>query len=312
QKEISGVAASGVLCVLVLTLFRPIRRFFYQWFFVVHVLGFVAFCIAVCYHTIYASPWIFPPLAFYGFDMLLRMFRYRIKDATLVPVDSNMILIHVHDCADGWVAGQHVRLRVFFSGRIFESHPLTIVNAPAASSCVPGNTITLAARVVGDWTRAINTYASKEQERLRVEKDEQPGVPVHVMIDGPYGGSRIDIGEYESALLIAGGSGVTFTLGLLDDIVARCVKLGRVHGEKTRRIEFAWCVRSYGAIHWFAPMLMEITNAVAGTSLDLHISVYVTCLCNPEEVPPIPNMDVVATTRPSVTGILRDLVTPPA
>ncbi|RPD67643.1 hypothetical protein L226DRAFT_583086, partial [Lentinus tigrinus ALCF2SS1-7] len=66
------------------------------------------------------------------------------------------------------------------------------------------------------------------------------------------------------------------------------------------------------AIHWFAPMLMEITNAVAGTSLDLHISVYVTCLCNPEEVPPIPNMDVVATTRPSVTGILRDLVTPPA
>ncbi|RPD52080.1 hypothetical protein L227DRAFT_627838 [Lentinus tigrinus ALCF2SS1-6] len=93
QKEISGVAASGVLCVLVLTLFRPIRRFFYQWFFVVHVLGFVAFCIAVCYHTIYASPWIFPPLAFYGFDMLLRMFRYRIKDATLVPVDSNMILL---------------------------------------------------------------------------------------------------------------------------------------------------------------------------------------------------------------------------
>ncbi|RPD53265.1 iron reductase [Lentinus tigrinus ALCF2SS1-6] len=312
QKETSGVAAFGVLCVLVLTSFRPIRRFFYQWFFVVHVLGFVAFYITVCYHTIYASPWIFPPLAFYGFDMLLRMFRYRIKDATLVPVDSNMTLIHVHDCADGWVAGQHVRLRVFFSGRIFESHPLTIVNAPAASSCVPGNTITLAARVVGDWTRAINTYASKEQERLRVEKDEQPGVPVHVMIDGPYGGSRIDVGEYESALLIAGGSGVTFTLGLLDDIVARCVKLGRAHGEKTRRIEFAWCVRSYGAIHWFAPMLMEIANAVAGTSLDLHISVYVTCLCNPEEVPPIPNMDVVATTRPSVTGILRDLVTPPA
>ena len=47
----------------------------------------------VCYHTIYASPWIFPPLAFYGFDLLLRMFRYRIKDATLVPVDSNMTLV---------------------------------------------------------------------------------------------------------------------------------------------------------------------------------------------------------------------------
>ncbi len=57
------------------------------------VLGYVAFFITVCYHTIYATPWIFPPLAFYGLDILLRMFRYRIKDATLVPVDSNMTLV---------------------------------------------------------------------------------------------------------------------------------------------------------------------------------------------------------------------------
>ncbi|KAI0640857.1 iron reductase [Trametes meyenii] len=310
QKETSGVAAFGVLCILVLTSFRPIRRFFYQWFFVVHVLGYVAFFITICYHTIYAAPWIFPPLAFYGFDMLLRLFRYRIKDATLVPVDNNMTLIHVHDCDGGWVAGQHVRLRVFFSGRVFESHPLTIVNAPASSSCIPGSALTLVARVRGDWTRAINQFATKEQERIS-EKGEQPGVPVQVMIDGPYGGSSIDLGDYESVLLVAGGSGATFTLGLLDDIVARCVKLGRRNGEKTRRIEFAWCIRSYGCIQWFAPMLMEIANTVAGTSLDLHVSIFVTCLCNPEAVPAIPNSDVVIT-RPSVTALLRDLVTPPA
>ncbi|PIL26372.1 transporter [Ganoderma sinense ZZ0214-1] len=313
QKETSGVAAYGVLCILVLTSFRMVRRFLYQSFFVIHVLGYVAFFVTVCYHTIYATPWIFPPLAFYGLDILLRMFRYRIKDATLVPVDNNMTLIHVHDCDDGWVAGQHVRLRVFFSGRIFESHPLTIVNAPSSSSCVPSGTMSLAARAVGDWTRHINRYATAEQERSPVgDKDEQPGVPIHVMIDGPYGGSSIDIGEYESVLLVSGGSGITFTLGLLDDVAARCVKLGRPNGEKTCRIEFAWCVRSFGAIHWFAPMLMDIARAVAGTSLDLHISVYVTCLCSPEDIPAIPNMDVTICTRPSVSGLLRDLITPPS
>ncbi|KAI0820540.1 iron reductase [Trametes gibbosa] len=311
QKETSGVAAFGVLCVLVLTSFRPLRRLFYQWFFLVHVLGYVAFFITICYHTDYAVPWIFPPLAFYGLDMLLRLFRYRIKDATLVPVDDNMTLIHVHDCDDGWVAGQHVRLRVFFSGRVFESHPLTIVNAPSSASCVPSNSLMLAARVNGDWTRAINKYASKEREREASEKDEQPGVAIQVMLDGPYGGSSVDLGDYESVLLVAGGSGATFTLGLLDDIVARCVKLGRRNGEKTRRIEFAWCIRSFGCIQWFAPMLTDIANTVAGTSLDLHISVYVTCLCNPEAVPPIPNSDVIIT-RPSVTTLLRDLVTPPS
>ncbi|TBU24548.1 iron reductase [Dichomitus squalens] len=310
QKETSGVAAYGVLCVLVLTSFRPIRRLFYQSFFIIHVLSYVAFFVTICYHTIYASPWIFPPLAFYGFDILLRMFRYRIKDATLVHVDNNMTLIHVHDCDDGWVAGQHVRLRVFFSGRIFESHPLTIVNAPSSNSCLPGGTMTLAARAIGDWSRHLNQYALAEQERNH-EKDEQPGVPVQVMIDGPYGGSSVELGDYESVLLVAGGSGITFTLGMLDDIVARCIKLGRPNGEKTRRIEFAWCVRSYGAIHWFAPMLMDIATAVADTSLDLYISVYVTCLCNPENVPPIPNMDVTVCPRPSVTTLLRDLVTPP-
>ncbi|KAL4246943.1 hypothetical protein ABKN59_007704 [Abortiporus biennis] len=311
QKETSGVATFGVLCVLVLTSFRIVRRFFYQGFFIVHVLGYVSFFITVCYHTIYASPWIFPPLAFYGLDILMRMLRYRIKDATLVPIDNNMTLIQVHDCDGGWEAGQHVRLRVFFSNRILESHPLTILNAPATSTCGSSRTLTLAARVCGDWTRALNNYAVDEQDRLKGEKAESPGAPVMVMIDGPYGGCSIDLGQYESALLVAGGSGVTFTLGVLDDIVTRCVKLNRSKGEKTKRIEFVWCIRSFACIDWFAPQFTEIVNAVAGSSLDLHISIFVTCLCNPEAVPPIPNLTV-SIYRPSITTLLSEFVTPPS
>ena len=113
-------------------------------------------------------------------------------------------------------------------------------------------------RAKGDWTRALSTYTINEQARLaallaakRGEKADAydadlPDVPVQVMIDGPYGGCSLDLGNYESVLLVAGGSGATFTLGLLDDIVGRVAKLGRKGGEKTRRIEFAWCVRSFG------------------------------------------------------------------
>ena len=57
------------------------------------VLGFVSFYITICYHTIYAPPWIYPPLAFYGLDLVMRMLRYSIKDASLVPVDQNMTLV---------------------------------------------------------------------------------------------------------------------------------------------------------------------------------------------------------------------------
>lgn len=160
--------------------------------------------------------------------------------------------VHVHDCDEGWVAGQHICLRVFFSGRILESHPLSILSAPTTHSCLSNPGLLLAARVNGDWTRALNTFVLEEQERLIATdetcngKDRDVSVPVQVMIDGPYGGSSVDLGRYESVLLVSGGSGITFTLGLLDDIVGRCVKLRRRGGERTRRIEFAWCIRSFG------------------------------------------------------------------
>lgn len=113
QKETSGVTSLALLVIIVLTSLRPVRRLFYEWFFTIQwvflfcftvaftkaqirhsVLTYVAFFVTICYHTIYASPWIFPPLAFYGADVLLRLFRYRIKDATLTAQDAHMTLVH--------------------------------------------------------------------------------------------------------------------------------------------------------------------------------------------------------------------------
>ncbi|KAL0060941.1 ferric-chelate reductase Frp1 [Marasmius tenuissimus] len=318
QKETSGVAALGVLCGLVLLSLRPVRRWGYEVFFVLHVLAYVAFFVTVCYHTIYAPPWIFPPLAFYGFDMLLRLLKYRIKDATLEAVDSQLTLIRIPYCDAGWQAGQHVRLRVFFSGRVFESHSLSIMNAPPSISAMSNSNtaggIILGARVRGDWTKALNSYAESESERT----SEKPStraieVPVHVMLDGPYGGCSLDLGSYESILLIAGGSGATFTLGLLDDIIGRCIRLRRRNGEKTRRIEFAWWIRSFGCLEWFKGVLGDVADLVAKADkedLDLHISVFVTCLCNPDEVPVISNMDVMVR-RPEVREVLKGVVSSP-
>ncbi|KAF5329724.1 hypothetical protein D9619_009486 [Psilocybe cf. subviscida] len=389
QKEESGIASFALLGVIVVSSVRGVRRGMWGVFWMLHILAFPAFFITVCYHTIYAAPWIFPPLAFYGFDLLLRMFKHRTLDAVLVPVDKQMTLVHIPHVTTGWRAGQHVRLRIFAAAggaHIFESHPLSIYTAPPDVSCIrpqsmpalgsiPGlpvfsdNTLSshceadgqsepdekdsksvehegttriprgmsLGVRAVGDWSRAINAYAKTVGEEMREEaryRDEKTTpqtvdssspsppskpsavakltpVPVQVTLDGPYGGCSIDLGEYETVLLFAGGAGATFTLGLLDDIVGRCVRQRRRGGEKTRRIEFAWCVRSFGSIEWFAPALMDIAFAAASSStLDLHISIYVTCLCNPEAVPPIPNCDVTIV-RPSVTRVLRDLTTPP-
>ncbi|KAG1850090.1 hypothetical protein C8R48DRAFT_812246 [Suillus tomentosus] len=304
QKETSGVASLALLCIIVLTLPRPVRRLFYECFFIIHILTYVAFVVAMCYHTSYASPWIFPPLTFCGVDILLRLFRYRIKAATLTAQDTHMTMIRVHNCDDGWLAGQHVRLRVLFSNRVFESHPLTILSAPPSHSCLSSPGFFLAARNDGDWTRAMNRYTRREQEQ------GESGAFVQVILDGPYDGSSVDLGLYESAFLIAGRSGITFTLGLLDDIVGRCVRLGRSQGERTRRIEFTWCIRSF---EWFAPMLIDITTAASNSTVDLHISIFITCsqACDPEAVLHIPN-SIDTLSRPAVHNLLRDFISFPS
>ena len=39
------------------------------------------------------------------------------------------------------------------------------------------------------------------------------------------------------------------------------MRRGRAGGERTRRIEFAWCVRSFACIDWFAPLLADVARA---------------------------------------------------
>ena len=254
-------------------------------------LAFPSFFITVCYHTTYAAPWIFPPLAFYAFDLVMRQFRYRIKDAYLIRVDNQMTVIHIPNADAGFRAGQHLRLRVFFDGRgVFEAHPLSILCGPSEQTCLqsgdvdkyyksspdlsaieeqgynvrgrgvsPG--ILLGASVMGDWTKALNEFALKEQENALSSSPVEPRssgsmnpnatpVPIsaQVMFDGPYGGCSLDLVTFERVLLLAGGSGATFAVGALDELVAACCLSRNFDRMSTRteRVELVWCVRSFG------------------------------------------------------------------
>ena len=65
-----------------------------------------------------------------------------------------------------------------------------------------------------------------------------------------------------------------------------------------------------GCIEWFSSALMDIATAAAATvktstPLDLHISIYITCLCVPEAVP-VFNCEVTMI-RPSIYQVLNEL-----
>jgi ferric-chelate reductase len=208
----------------------------------------------------------------------------------LSPVAASKLQHHqirIPDATKGFRAGQHIRLRVFFDGRgVFESHPFSIMGAPAGLSCLqagdvdqyylpictddtkcgeqertedtPG--ILLGVRVKGNWTKALNEYALPIADDVQ-SSDSLDGasssadspvpralapVSVRVMFDGPYGGCALDLPDYERVLLVAGGSGATFAVGVLDELVAACCLSERKQDTRTQRVEFVWCIRSFG------------------------------------------------------------------
>ncbi|KAG8985734.1 hypothetical protein FRB90_004485 [Tulasnella sp. 427] len=347
DKERRGEATYALLCLIVLGSLKPVRRFAYNYFYAFHTLATTAFFISICYHTPYAVPWVVPPVAFYTFDFLVRLIRMRFKDAYLEAPDNLITLIHIPDVSGGWIAGQHVRIRIFFDGRVFEQHPLSILNAPPTVSTFAnypstsekvelernGPGMMLAARNCGDWSNALNRLARSDlpedkgsaiallpvhgtgedghEEFHELETTE--GRRVGVMIDGPFGGPSIDFAQSENVLLISGGSGATFTLGILDDLVGRVVldrRLGKASRTiRTRKIHFVWCIKSYGSILWFMRQFQAVAKVASDPSLDLevHFRFFVTCFCDPDALPPLRNSEVTQT-KPVISDVLKEFV----
>ncbi|OCF36712.1 ferric-chelate reductase [Kwoniella heveanensis BCC8398] len=336
DKSKRGILAYALMGMVVITSLKPVRRKCYQLFWIAHVVFFVGFFAAISYHTPYSRPWIYPCAAIYGYDLLVRMLRYRIKDATLIPVDETLTMIHIPDCDAGWLPTQHVFLRVMKGSGIFESHPFTITNAASTPLSASPRGIILYAKIAGDWTDKLHVIASKgdsgqidlvdngnaeERERFLKDRTEQeglgeklsggsqvgldhPGTRVQVMFDGPYGGLKLDLGEYENVLLVGGGSGITFILGSIEEALRV-----RAKGQGPRRVDVAWVVRDISTITALSPTLLYLHNLATRLSVDLTYHLYLSNPPNP--LPTIPAIlpqqsTTLSPFRPEIAQLVRE------
>ncbi|OXG36687.1 ferric-chelate reductase [Cryptococcus neoformans Ze90-1] len=326
-KSKRGILAYALMGMVVITSLRPIRRKCYQLFWMAHIMFFVGFFAALSYHTPYSRPWIWPCVAIYAYDLIVRMLRYRIKDATLVPVDKTLTMIHIPDCDAGWLPTQHVLLRVLSGSGIFESHPFTITNAPSTAFSASPRGIILYAKVAGDWTRKLHALArdvkslevgddleekesflankaqSEGGENVDEEGIDHPGKRVQVMIDGPYGGLSMDLGQYESVLLVGGGSGITFILGSIEEALRV-----REKGRGPAKVDVAWVVKDLCTIEALAPSLLHLYTLAQRLSLILTYNLYLTN--PPHPLPSAPSLLPASTTlspyRPEVAQLVRE------
>jgi NAD(P)H-flavin reductase len=84
----------------------------------------------------------------------------------------------------------------------------------------------------------INTYSGFTRDLHKYAR-ENPGSSLTVSVEGPYGAFPDPI-EYDKVVLVAGGSGATFAVGVAVSMTQR------LPPDSAKQCDFIWTARGYG------------------------------------------------------------------
>lgn len=210
---------------------------------------------------------------------------------TYFPDETNGDVVRldfVHNHA-AWEVGQHFYL-CFPECSFWQSHPFTPLSLPGLNK--EGQQHTYVFRAKSGETRKMAEIAmrkcrdkasteppskAKEISMLPSSLQSQPRTPTpttSVVLQGPYGRGHVDELTQSpdiNALLVAGGSGITFVLPVLYHLMTAPVPTGQ---GKDRKITLIWAVRRRQDIKWVQKEL-DILNAAA-KRMNLTIRIFVT------------------------------------
>lgn len=294
-----GLIALCILALLNLMGARFFRNCLYQVFLAIHILGYLTLIAILWLHSEHTRPFLKASIAFLAFDNLLKILKSKFKRATFTAMPGGLTRIQVQGVNDGWRAGQHVFIRVLKGRQIFEKHPFTIANAPNSSTPY-GSTdhLLIVAKAAGDYTQRIHSLAGQAREISPDEKgietnisfsqtkNEPKGCTMtmhgalsssntsyHVLVDGPYGTFFTDMTRYRTVLLCAGGSGFTYCMAALEDIVGQAAKCG--HG-LTKHIHVVWSLRDPDMIESFGPGLEQTVRVAEAHGISVTMKFFLT------------------------------------
>ncbi|KAG1726686.1 ferric reductase NAD binding domain-containing protein [Suillus lakei] len=264
-----SMVAFTILCIVSL---RPIRAQAYELFFYIHFAMVSTFLIGAYFHTqnFTVAYWIYPCFVIWGLDRLIRFLRLVVfnhsyfgfrsgstMDGTAELLSDDFVRLRFHRPSHfHWTPGQTAYLIMPSVSRLpFEAHPFTIASFNSTLFDVP------------------------EEQKPTSEKYTQIS-----LAEGTLGSSApfwkelvffINVREGFTARLkdaaSKGGSGVSYTLPVLLDIIER-VRNGQ---SSCRRVVFIWSIRNVDHIHWIDEVLIRALR-LAPPSLSISIQIHVT------------------------------------
>ena len=183
-----------------------------------------------------------------------------------VEDDVDVLILRLPKATIKYNAGQHFFL-TFPTVSLFESHPFTPARFCRSDNAMPFYEQLYIIRVHAGQTRHLAKYCTEE----RVE------YPLPIVCCGPYGNEILDDGA-QNVQLIAGGTGVSFTLPLAMKIVAEATRTqsDTPTVPMSRRLDFVWIIRRGRNINWIKEELRRLKKDSYDVHVDLRIRVFVT------------------------------------
>ncbi|KAI0750929.1 hypothetical protein C8Q80DRAFT_1098755 [Daedaleopsis nitida] len=271
--------ATGLIAFTLATVLsvRFIRNAFFELFLLAHIFLVGVFIISGYLHAraVDFGDYFWPALVVWAFDRVLRAGRlvwnnrgkggveHEHGSAVVELVSSDTIRLTMRRRMN-WRAGQHAYVILpTVSEMPTEAHPFTIASIPKALDGTDGQSekdVVFLVRGRGGFTGRLLEYASRN------------GIcRVPAFVDGPYG-CPPDLTSFSTCILLAGGSGVSYTLPLLLDIVHNA----RAGTSTVRRVIFVWAVRESDHLGWISKTLSEALAAAQSTKLAIEPTIYVT------------------------------------
>lgn len=283
----TGIAAFAILLWMNLSTLAPFRYRSYEFFVIQHIITFFGFIIAVMYHlpdtALWSRVYIYIPIALYLLDRILRTALFiwtnvRLSRATLTPLDGGVTKIRLSNAAiKHWSPGAHVLLSIPRFGWV-QSHPATIASTPRSHN---GDMVFMlkshkgfTKRIMTSANNSTTTLLPHTKQESQAERNEQV-VCHYALLNGPYGGSHSDFAAFDSVCLLAGSTGITFILPVLQDIADRAA----LDGKKlpVRRVHLVWCVKETSWAGWAKDEVAASVAKLQGAGIETEISIYVTC-----------------------------------
>ncbi|KAF9427267.1 hypothetical protein BGZ94_005218 [Podila epigama] len=165
--------------------------------------------------------------------------------------------------------GQHIYLNIPQLSA-FEWHPFTITSSPI-EQC-----ISLDIRQDGDWTGQLGDLLGYGRDKPKLRQAEvvhdQSLLPL-IRVDGPYGGPKEDVLNFDHAVLIGTGNGITTFSGILRHIWFRHQE---TQSSRLKTLDLYWVSRDANKLDWFKALFsMEKTVELFRTGL-IRIHIYFT------------------------------------